>query len=224
MSTEAALAARRRAAGAALNRVHDVIARLRREKTQVSVASVARRAGVSRSFIYDNPEARTAISAAVAEVGERRVQLLAEQDDAREATWREQALNAENALKAAHAEITAQRTRIGGLLGQVRDLEAEWTKEAIARMTTENTTLRQRVRQLTAEKRTLEERLQAARSNNRFSDHRIAQLEAEIASPPGPQETWLCPNWPRKTPSSSPRWSSSSATGSNTTTTPSPRP
>ena len=125
MSTDAALAARHRATEAALKRVHDAITRLRREKTQVSVAAVARRAGVSRSFVYDNPEARAAVSAALAEAGERRVQLLGEADDQREATWRERALNAEDALKAAHAEITAQRARIGALLGQVRDLEAE---------------------------------------------------------------------------------------------------
>jgi small-conductance mechanosensitive channel len=185
--TAAATEARRRATQAAVRRVHDALRRARREKAQPSVASVARRAGVSRSFIYDNPEARAAVAAALAEAGERRVQLMAGQDDAREATWRERALNAEDALKAAYAEITAQRTRIGGLLGQVRDLEAEWTKEAIARIATENTTLKQRVRQLTAENRTLEERLQASRSNNRFADRRIAQLEAELTSLPGTQ-------------------------------------
>ena len=53
-------------------------------------------------------------------------------------------------------------------MGQVRDLEAEWTQQAIQRITTENTTLKQRVRQLTQDNRTLEERLQAARSNLRF--------------------------------------------------------
>jgi chromosome segregation ATPase len=185
MSTAAALAARRRTAEAALKRVHDAITRLRREKAQLSVAAVARRAGVSRSFIYGNPEARAAVVTALAETGEHRVQLLAAQDDEREATWRERALNAEDALKAAHAEITVQRARIGELLGQVRDLEAEWTKEAIARITTENTTLKQRVRHLTTDNLTLEERLQAARSNNRFADRRIAQLEAELTSPPG---------------------------------------
>jgi hypothetical protein len=183
--TEAALAARRRATEAALKRVHDAITRLRREKSQVSVAAVARRAGVSRTFLYGNLDARAAVAAALAEAGERRVQMLAAEDDEQQANWRERALNAEDALKAAHAEILAQRARIGELLGQVRDLESEWTKEAIARITTENTTLKQRVRQLTVDNRTLEEKLQAARSSNRFADHRIAQLEAELASPPG---------------------------------------
>ena len=91
----------------------------------------------------------------------------------------ERALNAEEALKAAQAEIAAQRRRMAILLGQVRDLEHEWTG-GIQRLTTENTTLKQRVRQLTPDNRTLEERLKAARSNNRFADRCIAQLEAQL--------------------------------------------
>ncbi len=178
--TAAATAARRRTTEAALGRVHDALARLRREKAPVSVVAVALRAQVSRTFLYDNPEARAAVEAAVAEAGQRREQRLADQDDAREASWRERALNAENALKAAHAEILTQRTRIGELLGRIRDLEAEWAQEAARRITTENTTLKQRVRQLTTDNRTLDERLQAARSTLRFQDRRIADLEARL--------------------------------------------
>jgi chromosome segregation ATPase len=184
--TAAALAARRRGTDAALRRVRDAITRLRREKAQVSVAAVARRANVSRTFLYDHPEARAAVATALAEAGERLTQMVADQDEEREATWRERALNAEDALKAAHAEILAQRTRIGELLGQVRDLEAEWTQEAVQRITTENTTLKQRVRQLTTDNRTLDERLKAARSNLRFQDRRVADLEAQITEP-GPR-------------------------------------
>jgi predicted nuclease with TOPRIM domain len=183
--TAAALAARRNKTEAALKRVREAITRLRREKAQVSVAAVARRADVSRTFLYDNPEARAVIASAMAEAGDRRTPLLADQEEEREATWRERALNAEDALKAAHGEILAQRTRIGELLGQVRDLEAEWTQEAIQRITTENTTLKQRVRQLTADNRSFDERLKAARSNLRFQDRRVADLEAQIAAPPG---------------------------------------
>ncbi|WP_434598932.1 DUF6262 family protein [Streptomyces sp. A5-4] len=183
--TAAALTARRRSTDAALGRVRDAIARLRREKTQVSVSAVARRANVSRTFLYGHPDARAAVAAAMAEAGERRTQMVTDQDEAREATWRERALNAEDALEAAHAEILTQRTRIGELLGQVRDLEAEWTQEAIQRITTENTALKQRVRQLTADNRSFDERLQAARSNLRFQDRRVADLEAQIAAPAG---------------------------------------
>ncbi|MEV7931155.1 DUF6262 family protein [Kitasatospora sp. NPDC088779] len=165
-------------------RVRDAITRLRREKAQVSIAAVARRANVSRTFLYDHPEARATIAAAMTETGERRAQLLADQDQEGEAIWRERALNAEDGLKAAHAEILAQRTRIGELLGQVRDLESEWTQGAVQRITTENTTLKQRVRQLTADNRTLDERLKAARSNLRFQDRRVADLEAQLLDPP----------------------------------------
>ena len=73
--------------------------------------------------------------------------------------------------------------RIGDLLGLIRDLESEWTQDAVQRITTENTTLKQRVRQLTADNRTLDERLNAARSNLRFQDRRIADLEARLADP-----------------------------------------
>jgi small-conductance mechanosensitive channel len=181
--TAAALAARHRTTEAAIQRVHDAITRLRREKAHISVAAISRRAGVSRTFLYSNSQARTAIATAIAQAGEHRVQLLAGQDDEREAAWRERALNAEDALKAAHAEILAQRTRIGELLGQVRDLQSEWTEEAIQRITTENTTLKQRVRTLTADNRVLEEKLKAARENLRFHDKRIADLEAQLAPP-----------------------------------------
>ena len=110
------------------------------------VAVVARRAGVSRTFLYTNADAKTAVAEAIRESGDQRSRLLAEADDSREATWRERALNAEDALKAAHAEFLAQRTRIGELFGQIRDLEAEWTQDDVQRITAENTTLEQRVR------------------------------------------------------------------------------
>jgi chromosome segregation ATPase len=113
----------------------------------------------------------------------RRAQELAAQDTQQEASWRERALNTEDALKAARAEIIQQRTRIGELMGQIRDLEAEWTEEAIQRITTENTTLKQRARQLTTDNRAMDERLKAARSNMRFQDRRLADLEAQLAAP-----------------------------------------
>jgi chaperonin cofactor prefoldin len=96
------------------------------------------------------------------------------------------ALRAEAALAARRRTTGAaiQRTRIGALLGQVRDLQAEWTQEAVQRITTENATIKQRVRTLTADNRTLDEKLKAAQSNLRFHDKRIADLEAQLA-PPG---------------------------------------
>ena len=154
--TAAALAARRRDTQAALDRVHEAITRLRRDKTPATVAAVARRADVSRTFLYTNSDAKTAVAKAIRETAAQRDRLQDKQEDAGAASWRERALNAEHALKTANHEIIVQRTRIGELLG----------------------------RQLTADNRTLDERLNAARSNLRFQDRRIADLEARLADHP----------------------------------------
>jgi hypothetical protein len=181
--TAAALAARRRSTQAALDRINDAINRLRRDKTPVSVAAVARRAAVSRTFLYTNPDAKATIARAVTHDRPQDNDFDRPIDERQEATWHERALNAEDALKIANTEILNQRGRIGELLGRIRDLETHWTPEEIQRVTTENTTLKQRLQQLTTDNRTLEERLKAARSNLRFQDRRIADLEAQLAPP-----------------------------------------
>lgn len=183
--TAAAVAARQRRSQAAVQRVHDALADLRRDKARLTVAAVARRANVSRTFVYDNPQARAAVAAALAADSERHGQLNLAQSSTQQAVWRERALNAEDALTTAHTEIVRQRTRIGELLGQIRDLQAEWDDETLARIIAENTRLKQLVQQVTADNRTLEERLTAARSTLRFQDRRIADLETRIADPAG---------------------------------------
>lgn len=185
--TAAANAARRAATEAKVQHVRDAIAQLRKAKTAITYPAVALRAGVSRTFLYENPNARALVTGAIATHATRRVQDIADADGQQEASWRERALNTEAALKAAHAEIRTQRGRIAALMGQARDTESEWTPQAIGRVTSENTTLKQRVRQLTQDNRALQEQLHAARSNVRFADRRIAQLEAQLLDHrPGP--------------------------------------
>ena len=120
------------------------------------------------------------MTAAIAASGDRRRRTQAAHDAQVEASWRQRALSAEDALKAAYVEIDTQRERIGILLGQIRDLQAEYTEGTAQRLAEENTALKQRVRQLTDDNRGLEQKLQAARSNNRFLDKRLADLEAEL--------------------------------------------
>jgi hypothetical protein len=179
--TAAAIAARHRATEQKLQQVRDALASLKRHKTPVTYPAVARQAAVSRTFLYANPDARALISKAVSTGSGRKAP--GPGTGGQEPSWRERALNAEAALKEAHAEIAAQRRRMAILLGQLRDLEHDLPAEAAQRLATENTTLKQRVRQLTRDNRTLEERLEAARSNNRFADRRIAQLEAQLTEP-----------------------------------------
>ncbi|MGW5644665.1 DUF6262 family protein [Saccharopolyspora sp. NPDC003752] len=181
--TAAATAARQERTAAALQRVHDAIARMRREKTPITAAGVARRAGVSRTFLYENPEARTAVSTTRTAATADRAAADAQHEADIEATWRERALNAEATLKTAHEEIIKQRNHIGDLMGQIRDLESEWSEDSILRITTENTTLKQQVRQLTHDNQKLDERLKAARSNVRFQDRQIADLEMRLLDP-----------------------------------------
>jgi len=177
--TSAAIQARRAVTDQMLQRISQVLRQMRREQAQVTVAAVARRAAVSRTFLYQNAEARALIAAA-GQGGGTATRQDAGPDPA-EASWRERALNAEHQLKRAHEEIATQRKQIGELLGRIRDLEHDLPPDGVQRVLTENHTLRAQLRQLTQDNRRLGERLTGARDNNRFLDKRIANLEAQLA-------------------------------------------
>ena len=178
--TAAAIEARRRAAEQKLQQVRDAIAWLQRRKTPVTYPAVAAAAGVSRTFLYDNPDARALMTAAGSSETAQRQRDQAGQDARPEASWRERALNAEDALKAAHAEIRAQRDRIGQPPGPDPRPERDFTAGHPADHHREHHAQAARP---PAHRRTTgpsQERLEAARSNNRFADRRIAQLEAQL--------------------------------------------
>lgn len=135
---------------------------------------------MSATFLYENTDARTLVKSAVADSRSRHDQLGQEQHDQIEASWRERALNAEAELTRTQKEVFAQRQRIGDLMGQLRDFDQMVPGESVQQLTTENTTLKHRVHQLTQEHRKLQERLEGARSNLRFAEKRIADLEAQL--------------------------------------------
>lgn len=151
---------------------------MRKERALVTVRAVERRAGVSRAFLYQNAAARQLVADAVAQAEGRQAHSRRETAEAVEASWRERALNAEDALRQAVAEIQTQRRHIGELMGRIRDLELDLPADAVQRLTTENTTLKQQLRTLTADHHTLTNRLAAARDNNRSQDRKIAELQA----------------------------------------------
>ena len=62
----------------------------------------------------------------------------------------------------------------------MRDLEQTWPHDGVQRLTSENTSLKLRVRQPAEQNQTLDERLKAPRSNARFLDHHIADLEMPL--------------------------------------------
>lgn len=178
--TAAAIESRRAGIAAMIQRVDQALQQMRREHATITTASAARRASVSRSFLYQNAEARSLITAAAAGHAKDASGRASAPARAEAGPWRERALNAESELKRAHTEIAAQRSRIGELLGRIRDLENDLPEDGIARTITENHTLRAQVRQLTQDNRRIEERLAGARDNNRFLDKRIAHLEAGL--------------------------------------------
>jgi chromosome segregation ATPase len=184
--TAAAIAARRRRSEDKLARVEKVIRQLRRERARVVVRAIAHRAGVSPTFLYENPAARALVKAATADNAAHRDRAVAETHERVEATWRERALNAEEALAQAHKEILTQRQRIGQLMGQLRDFDQMVPGDSVQRLVSENASLKQQVRQLSQEHRSLQERLEASRSSNRFAERRIAVLEAQLLDPPEP--------------------------------------
>jgi hypothetical protein len=179
--TGPAIAARRQRTAAMLTRVENAITRLRLDGTPLTVRALAGHARVSATFLYANPRARVLLSSARDTAATHATTRSAAATARAEASWRERALNAEDALSHAHTEILTQRHRIGQLAGTIRDLETPLPAGSAHRITAENTTLHHRIRQLTDEHRTLRERLDAARSANRFLDRRVADLEAQIA-------------------------------------------
>jgi predicted nucleic acid-binding Zn-ribbon protein len=179
--TEAAIQARRNSTEQMLHRVRDTLRQMRRDHIPVQTAMVARRAEVSRTFLYQNEHARKLLADAAADHPAAAAAASRRQDAGQAGPWKDRALNAEDALKTAYAEISKQRDQIGKLLGRIRDLEIDLPADAVERITIENRTLRQENRQLITDNQQLTERLKAARENNRFLDTRIARLEADLA-------------------------------------------
>jgi hypothetical protein len=148
-----------------------------------TVQAISRRADVSRAFLYQNPKARALVTEVLTKAGTQRQHAVQAADQAAELAWRERALNAEDGLKTAHGEIRTQRTHLGELLGRVRDLEVDLPQDAVQRLATENTTLKQQNRTLTSELKTVTDRLAAARGNNRSLERQVAELQAELLDP-----------------------------------------
>jgi hypothetical protein len=127
--TQAANQARQRSTRDKLERIDTTLRAMRRERTTITYPAVAARAGVSRTFLYQNADARKLVATAIEVAGDRKRRAQAAHDANVEASWQQRALNAEHALKEAYAEIDTKRERIGLLLGQIRDLQAGTAKE-----------------------------------------------------------------------------------------------
>jgi hypothetical protein len=149
--TAAAIAARRKQTQDKLDQVEQAIGQLRRERGRLSVRSIAGRAGVSATFLYENSDARVLVEQATADSKAGRDRSAVGIHERIEASWRERALNAEAELGRTQQEILTQRQRIGELMGQLRDTEQMIPGDGVQATLTENTTLKRRVQQLAQE-------------------------------------------------------------------------
>src|ERR1700728_1658085 len=91
--TAAANQARRQRTEEKLLRVATAISHLQRRKLPVTYPAIASRAGVSRTFLYDNPAARDLVAAAITRARGQRQQDVADRDAQTEASWQQRALN-----------------------------------------------------------------------------------------------------------------------------------
>jgi hypothetical protein len=103
--TAAVIAARRQQTQDKLGQVEQAIAQLRRERGRLTVRSIADRAGVYATFLYENSDTRLLVQQSTADSQVRRNRAAAQTHDRVEASWREPALNAEAELGRTQQEV-----------------------------------------------------------------------------------------------------------------------
>jgi len=160
-----AIDARRRAAAAKVTAVEKAVKTLGRAGAPITRAGIAQLAGVSRSFTYENDQARAMITEAQARtqarVTDRDETMTAQQ----EASWRERALNAEDQIRTLRRELTIQRRLVADLMGQLRQPDGTWVEDDRNRLRDQNEHLVAERDRLARERNELQRRLDGARAN-----------------------------------------------------------
>jgi chromosome segregation ATPase len=165
--------------------VHKAVNLLGRTGAPMTRAAVSQLAGVSRSFTYENEQARAIIAAAQARTKAsddgRMETVTAEQ----EASWRERALNAEDQVRKLRQEVATQQRLVGDLIGQLREPDGTWIEHDRDRLRKENDILLSERNQLLRERDDLQRKLNGARANiSRLAERRVTEL-----FPDGPGRT-----------------------------------
>jgi hypothetical protein len=138
---------------------------------------VARLAGVSRSFTYENDAANRMIAAAQARSQARAEDRIECKTVQQEASWRERALNAEDEIRNLRRELATHRQLVGDLLGQLREPDGTWIAQDRDRLSREVEHLLSERNQLLRERNELQRRLDGARANlARLNEHRVQDL------------------------------------------------
>jgi hypothetical protein len=184
---EGAIDARRQASAEKLAAVSKVVKQLGRTGVPITVSAVHRLAGVSRSFAYENDEARALIAAAQSRSRAQaldRVETLTAQQ---EASWRERALNAEDHARDLRRELAVQRRLVGELIGRLREPDGTWIARDRERLREANEQLLSERNGLVRERNELQRRLTGARANvSRLNAQRVVELFPDGPGKPMP--------------------------------------
>lgn len=184
---ERAIDARRQEATTKVASVVKAVKLLGRTGAPITRAAVSQLAGVSRSFTYENDQARSIIAAAQARTqarAESRPETLTAQQ---EASWRERALNAEEEVRKLRGELTTQRRLVSDLMGQLREPDGTWIEQDRERLRKENELLCSERNQLLRERNELQRRLDGARANvSRLSERKVTELFPDGPGRPRP--------------------------------------
>ena len=173
---QAAIDARKKDSLTKLASVEQALKRLLKQKvTEIDKSQLATLAGCSRTFLYQNEDARQLIAQAETRMKASSLKRVRDSDAVEEANWRERALFAEQQLRETRAKNNSLSRTVADLLGQLRDPDGTWVEDDREQLRQQNETLRAALAAERLASSDAERRLEASRSNVRH----LRQKEAD---------------------------------------------
>ena len=173
---QAAIDARKKDSLTKLASVEQALKRLLKQKvTEIDKSQLATLAGCSRTFLYQNEDARELIAQAETRMKASSLKRVRDSDAVEEANWRERALFAEQQLRETRAKNNSLSRTVADLLGQLRDPDGTWVEDDREQLRQQNETLRAALAAERLVRSDAERRLEASRSNVRH----LRQKEAD---------------------------------------------
>lgn len=179
-----AIEARRADSQAKVEAVEKAVRALGRAGLPITRSAVAKHARVSRTFLYENSAA-----ADIVDKAEQRTKAKARVTqnaalDVEASSWRERALNAEDALRRTRNELVEARREVADLLGQLRDPDGTWLREDRERLLGEREALVKERNELRQSLRRAETQRDSARTvADRLRQSNVRELFPDGAGP-----------------------------------------
>lgn len=172
----AAIDARKKDSRAKVSSVEHALKRLLKQKvTEIDKSHLAALAGCSRTFLYQNQDARKLIAQAEIRMKASPVKDAPASDTVDDANWRERALFAEQQLRSFREKNNSLSRTVADLLGQLRDPDGTWVEDDREQLRQQNEALRAALAEERLTRSEAERRLEASRSNVR----NLRQKEAD---------------------------------------------